>query len=151
MSRVKKLFSGSAILLIISAVLFGRLAYMNIRSDDPMPYGFSQYEEAAFLEAQASGATILVDVYASWCPTCLSQHKVLEGLLQDPSYTNVIGFRVDYEGDPDFVRQHKVPAQSTIIMFNGEDEISRTVGVTSDSGIRAQVNDAVAKNSASIS
>lgn len=151
MPRLKKLFSGSALLLIIAAILFGRLAYMNIRSDDPMPYGFTQYDQAAFAEAQASGATILVDVYASWCPTCLSQHKVLEDLLKDPSYGNIVGFRVDYEGDPEFVGQYRVQAQSTIIMFNGEQEISRTIGVTSEKAINAQVTDAVVKNGTSMS
>ena len=151
MSRLKKLFSGSALLLIISAVLFGRLAYMNIRSDDPMPHGFQQYDSVAFQNAQKAGETILVDVYASWCSTCLSQHKVLEGLLKNPDYKGIRGFRVDYEGDADFVRSYRVNAQSTIIMFDGVREVSRTVGVTSAHGINTQVINALKQSSDPIS
>jgi len=151
MNRLKKLFSGSALLLIIAAVLFGRLAYMNIRAADPMPYGFQQYEAAAFQKAQEDGGIIMVDVYASWCPTCLSQHKTLETLLENPEYEGVRGFRVDFEGDLDFVKAHRVNAQSTIIMYDGTQEISRTIGVTNAEGIHAQVTQAVKRRSAPLS
>ena len=124
---------------------------MNIRDDDPMPYNVQQYSAAAFQDEQDAGHIIMVDVYASWCSTCLSQHKVLENLLQNPSYSEVKGFRVDFEGDLDFVRAHRVNAQSTIIMFNGSREISRTVGVTNDDGINAQVNSALAHQAERIS
>lgn len=144
MGRMKKLSSGSAILLIIAAVLFGRLAYMNVRADDPLPYGFQQYEAAAFEEAQKSGHLVMVDVYASWCPTCLSQHKSLERLLDNPDYENVIGFRVDFDDDQDFLRKYNVNAQSTIIMFDGESEISRTIGVTDEEAITNQLITALA-------
>lgn len=151
MSRLKKLFSGSALLLIIAAVLFGRLAYMNLRADDPMPYGFQQYEATAFQEAQKDGSLIMVDVYASWCPTCLSQHETLETLLETPEYDGVRGFRVDFDDDRDFIRAHRVNAQSTIIIYDGRQEISRTVGVTSADGIHSQLSQAVKRRSAPLS
>lgn len=143
MKRVRKFISGSALLLIVAAILLGRLAYMNLRSDDPLPFGFEQYEAAAFANAQASGALIMVDVYASWCPTCLAQHKVLESFLADPELKEIKGFRVDFDDDADFIRAHRVNTQSTIIMFDGTRELSRSVGLTNDDAIQSQVRAAL--------
>ncbi len=116
---------------------------MNIRPDDPLPAGFEKYTPDAFAAAQTSGATIIVDVYASWCPTCMAQHKVLDTLLQVPRYSEIKGFRVDYEGDRDFVRSHQVRVQSTIIMFRGEEEVSRSSGLTAAGPIHSQVDHAL--------
>ncbi|MGD8326666.1 MAG: thioredoxin family protein [Sphingomonadales bacterium] len=143
MKRIKKLISGSTLLLITAAVLFGRLAYMNLRSDDPLPFGFQQYNAEAFAETQASGALIMVDVYASWCPTCLAQHKVLESLLKEPDLKEIKGFRINFDDDAHFLRAHGVNAQSTIIMFDGTQELSRSIGLTSKDAIQSQVRSAL--------
>lgn len=144
-AMLKKILSFSTIITLVAVVLFGRLIYMNVRADDPLPYGFQDYSVDSFAAAQAEGGLVMVDVYASWCPTCLAQHKVLDDLLSDPAYQNIKAFRVDFDDDISFISTHRVQAQSTIIMFNGSQELSRTIGSTSEQAIRSQLDAAVAQ------
>jgi len=130
--------------LLIGVALGGNLLWMNIRPDDPLPAGFVQYTPAAFEAAQAAGGPIMVDVYASWCTSCKAQHAVLESLLDDPRYAGIKGFRVDFEGDAEWVRAYRVSVQSTIIMFDGRTELNRSAGNTREAGIRGQVDAALA-------
>jgi thiol-disulfide isomerase/thioredoxin len=144
--KVWKKFTGSLSFapLLIGLALGGNLLWMNVRSDDPLPAGFVQYTPAAFAAAQAAGGPIMVDVYASWCTTCKAQHAVLVDLLDDPRYDGIQGFRVDFEGDEEWVRAHRVYVQSTIIMFNGFQELNRSAGSTREAAIRGQVDAALA-------
>lgn len=147
MKRIWKRITGSALtlpLLVLAAVGGNRL-WMNIRPHDPLPARFEEYTPEAFQAAQAAGRTIMVDVYAVWCPTCKAQHKSLKTLLNDPRYESVAGFRVDFDVDRDFLRAHQVRGQSTILMFHGDQELSRSMGVTSGGMIRAQVDAALAE------
>lgn len=144
--NLRKKLSGSLSFapLLIGLALGGNLLWMNVRSDDPLPAGFVQYTPAAFAAAQAAGGPIMVDVYASWCTTCKAQHVVLDDLLDDPRYAGIQGFRVDFEGDEEWVRAHRVHVQSTIIMFNGLEELNRSAGSTRRAAIRGQVDAALA-------
>ncbi len=130
--------------LLIGLALGGNLLWMNIRSDDPLPAGFVQYTPAGFAAAQAAGGLIMVDVYASWCTTCKAQHAVLKDLLDDQRYAGIKGFRVDFEGDEEWVRAHRVVVQSTIIMYHGFEELNRSAGSTRRAAIRGQVDAALA-------
>jgi len=130
--------------LLIAAGLFGKRAYMNLRPDDPLPQRFIQFSPAAWNEATANGGLVVVDVYASWCPTCKAQHKVLSSLLTDPRYAAVRGLRVDFDRDLEYRREHRITAQSTIIMFRGAEEISRSTGVTRAEAIGDQLDRALA-------
>ncbi len=130
--------------MLIGLALGGNLLWMNIRPDDPLPAGFEQYTPEGFATAQAAGGPIMVDVYASWCTTCKAQHAVLKDLLDDPRYAGIQGFRVDFEGDAEWVRAHRVAVQSTIIMFDGFEELNRSAGSTRGAAIRGQVDAALA-------
>lgn len=109
-------------------------------TDEPF---FKPYTAEAFAEAQQAGATILVDVFAPWCPVCKRQEPILESLASEPSMADVVVFRVDWDKDKDFVRAHKIPRQSTILVFKGESETGRSVAETRKARLRAFVLDAV--------
>jgi thioredoxin 1 len=130
--------------ILLIAALGGNRLYMNIRPADPLPAGFVSYTPEVWAELQASGAPVLVDVYASWCPTCKAQHAILADLLADSRYRGVRGMRVDFDADREFRRVYDVQRQSTILMFVGAREVSRSVGLTSVQDIRAQVDAVVA-------
>jgi thiol:disulfide interchange protein len=130
-------------LLIVAAVVANRI-YMNVRPDDPMPYRFVQYSPSVWRDATAPGGLVLVDVYASWCPTCKAQHKVLDSLLIHPRYAEVRGVRVDFDRDREYRQGHRITAQSTILVFRGAEEISRSTGVTRAEAIRDQLDRALA-------
>lgn len=125
------------------AVLLAEPIWMNLRSPDPMPAGFVAYSAEGFRAAQQAGRPILVDVYASWCSTCRSQQAALSSLLEDPRYASVEAFRVDFDSDREFLKTFGVRSQSTIVVFAGAQELSRSVGVTDENTIEEQLEAAL--------
>ena len=55
------------------------------------------YHEAGFAAAQAAGKTIVVDISASWCPTCRAQAPILDAVAQDPALAEAILYKVDFD------------------------------------------------------
>lgn len=88
------------------------------------------YSAAAFEQAQRANKPILVDIYASWCPTCQAQDPVIRRLSAQPAYADLIVFRVDFDDQKDAVRRFGAQRQSTLIAFRGARETGRNVGVT---------------------
>jgi thioredoxin 1 len=101
------------------------------------------FDTAAFNAAQSAGTPILVDVFAPWCPTCRAQQQVLGTLKQDPKYSGLLLFKVDYDNQPDVLKSFKVRQQSTLIAFKGKTETGRSVGDTNASSIEALINTAL--------
>src|ERR1700724_301918 len=93
------------------------------------------FTRAAFLAAQGSGKSILVEIHASWCPTCQAQKPILGKLFADPRFKNLAVFRVDFDSQKDEVRNFKARIQSTLITFKGKEEIARSVGDTNPESI----------------
>jgi thioredoxin 1 len=93
------------------------------------------FTRAAFTAAQAAGKSILVEIHASWCPTCKAQKPILAKLFADPKFKNLAVFRVDFDAQKDEVRAFKARVQSTLITFKGADEIARSVGDTNADSI----------------
>jgi len=88
------------------------------------------FTRQAFQEAQSKGQSILVEIHASWCPTCAAQKPILAKLFADPRFKNLAVFRVDFDAQKDEVRNFKARVQSTLITFKGKEEIARSVGDT---------------------
>jgi hypothetical protein len=131
---------------IPAAILIGVVGpriYMNVRPPDPLPYGFAEYSPESFTAAQTDGGVLLVDVYTRWCSTCLVQHRALDSLLADPHYRVVRGFRADFDHNREFRERHGVTVQSTILLFDGSRELSRSVGLVREAAIRAQRDEAL--------
>jgi thioredoxin 1 len=97
------------------------------------------FTPAAFEAAQASGKPILIDVSASWCPTCKAQAPILSKLMGDPRYKNVVAFNVDYDSQKDVLRKFNVQRQSTLIVFKGKQEAGRSVADTNPASIEAML------------
>lgn len=99
------------------------------------------YTEADFKAAQAAGAPILVDITASWCPTCKAQKPIIQSLAAETEGLTV--FEVDFDAQKDVVRGFKAQMQSTLIAFKGEAETGRSVGDTNADSIKALVQGAL--------
>ena len=91
----------------------------------------------AFADAQKAGKSIIVHVYAPWCPTCRAQAPTVERVEADPKFADVAMFQVDFDGQKDALRTLKVNRQSTIIVFKDGKEVDRSVGVTDPGAISA--------------
>jgi thiol-disulfide isomerase/thioredoxin len=97
------------------------------------------FDQKAFAEAQASGRSILVEFYTTWCPVCKVQRPFLTTLGQNPRYQKIAYFEIDFDRHKDLAREFRVHKQSTLIVFKGKNEIARSTGDTNKSSIEALV------------
>ncbi len=95
------------------------------------------FEPAAFAAAQAAGKPILVDIWASWCPTCARQQPILKQLAAAPENAGLVVFRVDFDAQKDAVRAFGAQHQSTLVVFHGRTETGRSVGDTDAASLAA--------------
>ena len=98
----------------------------------PMPaFARSSFSGAAFTSAAKSGRPVLIEFHADWCPTCRAQEKVVNALVLNPAYSNVVVLRVLFDSEKNQLKRFRVRQQSTLIMFKNGAEMARAVGMTS--------------------
>src|SRR5258708_1652562 len=95
------------------------------------------YDSKSFAAAQAAGKPILVEIHATWCPTCRAQALILSDLEKQDKSKNLTVFRVDFDSQKDAVKAFGARMQSTLITFKGSRETGRSVGDTNPSSIAA--------------
>lgn len=101
------------------------------------------FDAKTFEAAQAAGKAIVVEIHADWCTECKAQNRVLDRLTEEPRYSPLVRLRIDYDKQKDLVRQFKARMQSTLVVYKGNKELSRAVGITSEDKIRALVDKAI--------
>ena len=100
---------------------------------------WQDYTPAAFSAAQEAGKTIVVDVHASWCPTCKAQAPTLDALRQDAQLEDAAFFKVDFDTHKAFLRDHRIPRQSTVLVFRGKKETARSIAESRPRQLREAV------------
>jgi thiol-disulfide isomerase/thioredoxin len=108
------------------------LAATNLSAHAAQPF-----ELKAFEQAQAAGKSVLVDVRASWCPTCRQQKPIVEGLERENP--NLAVYEIDFDTAKDLLQKFRVRYQSTLIMFKGDKEVGRSTGDADPARMRALV------------
>ena len=88
------------------------------------------YTKADFEAAQKAGKPILVEIAASWCPTCKAQAPILGELRAQPRFKDLAVFTVDFDSQKDVVKAFGATMQSTLIVFKGATEVGRSTGDT---------------------
>jgi len=94
-------------------------------------------------QAQKEGKSILVDIFAAWCPVCRAQNPILVQLTREPKFKDLIVLKIDFDSQKDDVRALKAQSQSTLIVYKGEVEKGRSVGDTSLLSIEALLDSAL--------
>ncbi|NCQ22675.1 MAG: thioredoxin family protein [Sphingomonadales bacterium] len=97
------------------------------------------YDPATFARAQQDGETILVDVNATWCPTCKAQAPILDDMRDDPEMGDVVFMKLDFDTQKGFLEEHRIPRQSTIVVFQGEQETARSIAETDPERLRSAI------------
>lgn len=101
------------------------------------------FTAAGLAQAQNEGKSILVDIFAAWCPVCRAQNPILVQLTREPKFKDLVVFKIDFDSQKDEVRALKAQSQSTLIVYKGEVEKGRSVGDTSLLSIEALLDSAL--------
>ena len=94
------------------------------------------YSPAALAAAQKSGEPLVLHFHAPWCPTCRAQDKAFESLKADPSLKLTL-MEADYDTEKPLEKQLRVNAQSTLIVYHGATERTRSTGETDAAKLKA--------------
>jgi thioredoxin 1 len=112
------------------------LAPLGLRAAEPL-----RYTPGAAEAAMAEGKIVVLDFWASWCPTCAAQERVLTALrAENPAYEqNIVFFIVDWDeyGKGDLSKMLKIPRRSTLVALKGTQELGRIVAGTAKADIKA--------------
>lgn len=113
------------------------------RASEPVPYTPGNAEAA-----MDAGQIVLLGYWASWCPTCTTQARVLaEAMAENPAYGQAITvFSVDWDayGTGDLAQTLAVPRRSTLVVLKGREEVGRLIAATSKAEIQALLDTALA-------
>ena len=95
------------------------------------------FTQQAFDKLTQEGKPVIVDVSATWCPTCKAQKPIVDKLAKFAAYKDVAILSVDFDTDKPVLKALKVNMQSTLIAFKGGKETGRSVGDTTPDGIES--------------
>lgn len=95
------------------------------------------YNQQTFDHLTAEGKPVVLDISATWCPTCKAQKPIVENLMKQPAFSDVTLMRIDFDSQKPLLRKYHVTMQSTLVAFKGEAEVARSVGDTSRTGLRS--------------
>lgn len=89
-----------------------------------------KFSQQAFEAAVRRGEPVLVDVKASWCPTCASQDRTIKATIADPRFARLKIFELDYDSQKPQWQALRVNKQGTLIGYRGGREAGRLQFVT---------------------
>jgi thioredoxin 1 len=90
----------------------------------------NEITEKEFLELQESNKKILIDLYAPWCGPCKMLMPRIERISSD--FPNVEFVKMDVDKNVDFAVKHGVRSVPTILIFDGQNIVNKSVGVNHD-------------------
>ena len=101
------------------------------------------FSQAGFDELTAAGKPVVLDISATWCPTCKAQKPIIDGLMKQPAYKDVTLMTIDFDSEKPTLKKFKVGMQSTLVAFKGTQEVGRSVGDTSAQGLEGLIRKTV--------
>ncbi|MEW9898090.1 thioredoxin domain-containing protein [Chitinivorax sp. PXF-14] len=101
------------------------------------------FNQAEFDKLAQEGKPVVLDISATWCPTCKEQKPIVEGLMKRPAYKDVTLMNIDFDSAKPTLKKFKVTMQSTLVAFKGGKETGRSVGDTSPEGIEGLIKKVV--------
>ena len=122
-------------MILIRTLFAGLVAVALLGSVPASAAEWKEFTPDALAAAQAEGKPILVDVFAAWCSVCRAQNPILTKLTREPKYKDLVVFKADFDTQKAALKPLNVRQQSTLIVFQGDKELGRSVGDTSQLSI----------------
>lgn len=122
---------------MIRAPLAAALVALTLAAVPAVAAEQAPYSASAFAAAQAAGKPVVVDVTAPWCSTCAAQKPIVQALLKEPEFKNLVLLHVDFDTQKALLRKLNVREQSTFVVYKGRDEVGRSTGDTDKASIAA--------------
>lgn len=102
------------------------------------------FTQERFEALQAAGEVVLIDVFATWCPTCKKQQEVLTRFRTDNPDADFHILVVDFDKDKEWVSHFRAPRQSTLLLYVGDKQYWYSVAETRYEVIADEINKAIA-------
>ena len=90
-----------------------------------------------FEEAKKNGETVVVTAWNKYCGTCKKQKVVLDQAEKD--FKNVLFLYYSHPKMKDIAKYLKIDHRSTILVYKGNIEVSRTIGQLDKSVIYSDI------------
>jgi len=85
------------------------------------------FTKDAFINAQKSGKTVVVNSWNKWCYTCVKQEKVFKQARDDFKEVVFFSYAQKNKNIEDYLN---IDYRSTIVVYKNNKEILRAVGIT---------------------
>ena len=94
------------------------------------------FDKELFNKAQSEGKIVVVSSWMKYCTSCANQMKVLQkakkdGELSDIKFDNIEYFSFDVT-NREIANLFNVQYQTTLLIFNGDKEVYRSIGETTE-------------------
>lgn len=100
------------------------------------------FSQERFDELQAAGEVVLVDVFATWCPTCAKQQAAIAAYADANPDNKFYVLIVDFDDNKDMVRQFRAPRQSTLLLYKNNQQLWFSVAEIRPEVIAAELDKA---------
>ena len=101
------------------------------------------FSQQGFDQLTREGKPVVLDISATWCPTCKEQKPIIDSLMKQPAYKDVTLLTIDFDANKATLKKFKVTMQSTLVAFKGSKEVGRSVGDTTPAGIEGLIKQTV--------
>lgn len=113
------------------------IATLALVSGSTMAATVMPFSQTTFDKLNNQGKGIIIDISATWCPTCKAQKPIIDRLSRDDAFNDVTVLHADFDKDKPVLKEFHVAMQSTLIAHRKGKEIDRSVGDTTNSGLTA--------------
>lgn len=125
-------FAKSAALLALSSLMSLAMA------GEIKPFNQQEFDKLTH-----DGKPVVLDISATWCPTCKAQKPIIDGLMKQPAYKDVTIMAIDFDSAKPTLKTFKVTMQSTLVAFKGDKEVGRSTGDTTPEGLEGLIKKTV--------
>ena len=114
-----------------------------LNTQQEMTTGRSEpFTQERFEAAQAAGHPILVDISATWCPTCRRQGEVIGNILDRGEFADLVILKLDWDDQRQIAHGFGARRQSTLVVYRGADEVGRAIAITGERDIQSLLSQA---------